>query len=139
MGPGELSPSRLEDVLLRSTAPREELSYDGWLVRRARDDVKRASSVNAVHGSTLPLAEKIDHCERLFADEGLSPVFRLTGFSRPANLDEALAEQGYLVFEPSLVQASPLTGSHGTARAGLRFESMPAGLGLEAVPFEQVG
>ncbi len=131
------SASRLEEVLLRSTAPREELDYDGWLVRRARDDVKRASSVNATHGSTLPLAEKIDHCQRLFADAGVSPVFRLTGFSQPPELDEALAERGYVVFEPSVVQAGPLTGPRGLAPAGLRLETLPAGLGLEAVPFEQ--
>ena len=112
-------------MLLRSTAPAEELVYDGWLVRRARDDIKRACSVNANHGSTLPLAEKIDHCEQLFADEGLSPVFRLTGFSKPAGLDQALARRGYVVFEPSLVQAAPLIDPQETVSPGVRFEFLP--------------
>ena len=125
MSPVKPSPERLEEALLQSTRPREELSYDGWLVRRAHDDVKRACSVSTFGDSTLPLAEKIDHCERLFASEGLSPVFRLTDFSRPADLDQALAERGYVVFEPSLVQIASLSTAVSSALDGLRFDVLP--------------
>jgi hypothetical protein len=79
----DVTPQTLEEILLFCTAPREQLAYDGWLVRRARNDVKRARSVNAFYGSTRPLAEKIEHVEKLFAEYELPPVWRLTRFSRP--------------------------------------------------------
>ena len=119
-----LTPQRLEEILLLCTVPREQIAYDGWLVRRARDDVKRARSVNAVFGSTKPLAEKIDSCERLYADYALPPVFRLTPFSTPPTLDDALAQRGYVVLEPSLVQVTRLSGPLPPAPDGLRFQSM---------------
>jgi GNAT superfamily N-acetyltransferase len=115
---------RIEEILLLCTVPREQLAYDGWLVRRARNDVKRARSVNAYYGSTQPLDAKIDHCERLYAEYGLPPVFRLTPFSIPETLDDALARRGYEVFEPSLVQVNRLSGPLPPPPDGLRFETM---------------
>jgi RimJ/RimL family protein N-acetyltransferase len=52
---------------------------------------KRARSVNAHFGSTLPLAAKIAWCERLYAEHGLPPLFRMTPFNQPADLEDALA------------------------------------------------
>ncbi len=120
----DLTPRRLEEIFLLCTVPREQIAYDGWLVRRARDDVKRARSVNAAFGSTKPLADKIERCEQLYADYGMPPVFRLTSFSTPPTLDDALAQRGYVVFEPSLVQVIGLTGPLPLPPDGLRFESM---------------
>ncbi len=93
-------------------------------MRRARDDVKRARSVNAAFGSTKPVAEKIERCEKLYADYDMPPIFRLTPFSTPPTLDDALAQRGYEVFEPSLVQVTRLTGPLPPPPDGLRFESM---------------
>jgi hypothetical protein len=61
---------RVEELLLNATQPARQLQYDGWLLRLARDDVKRASSVNPAYGSSLPLEEKIAHCERVYAEHG---------------------------------------------------------------------
>jgi N-acetylglutamate synthase len=120
----DVTPQALEEILLLCTVPREQLAYDGWLVRRARNDVKRARSVNAVYGSTRPLAEKIEHVEKLFAAYDLPPVWRLTHFSRPPGLDDALAERGYEVFDRSLMQVNRLTRPLPSPPDGLRFESM---------------
>ncbi|HEX5141155.1 MAG TPA: GNAT family N-acetyltransferase [Dehalococcoidia bacterium] len=119
-----VSPAAVEEILLLCTAPVEQVAYDGWLVRTPPNDVKRASSVNAFYGSTRPLAEKIEGCEALYAKAGLPPIWRLTAFSKPSTLDGALADRGYVRFEPSLVQVSALNRPLGAPPEGLRFESM---------------
>lgn len=113
---------RIEDLLLNATQPQQQQQYDGWLLRLARNDVKRASSVNAIYGSSLPLDEKIAYCERVYAKHGLPPLFRLTPFAKPAGLDEALAERGYEAFERSLCLSASLDGAAFEARGDLRFE-----------------
>ena len=70
---------------------RRQLFYDGWLLFLLAGKAKRGRSVNAHFGSTLPLAEKIAHCERLYARHGLPALFRITPFAQPAHLDAALA------------------------------------------------
>jgi GNAT superfamily N-acetyltransferase len=118
----EAEARRIEELLLNATQPREQLQYDGWLLRLARDDVKRASSVNAAYGSSLPLDQKIEHCERVYAEQGLPVIFRLTPFSRPAGLDDALAARGYERFERSLCMSAPLNAALPAVRDDLRFE-----------------
>ena len=118
----DVDPRRIEELLLLCTAPVEQIAYDGWLVRRARNDVKRASSVSAFYASARPLAEKLDHVERLYADYGMPPLFRLTPFSRPASLDAALEQRGYERFETSLVMVNRLTASESSRPPGLRFQ-----------------
>jgi ribosomal protein S18 acetylase RimI-like enzyme len=93
-------------------------------VRTPQHDVKRASSVNPFYGSTKPLDEKIARCEAMFADAGLSPIWRLTPFSKPDSLDAALEERGYLRFEPSLVQVARLTKPFVLPPEGIEFKSM---------------
>jgi N-acetylglutamate synthase len=117
----DIDPRRIEELLLLCTAPKDQLAYEGWLVRRARNDVKRASSVNAFYSSSKPLQEKIDHVERLYSEYGMPPLFRLTSFSRPFNLDEALEQRGYERFETSLVMVSSLDASAPPLPEGLRF------------------
>ena len=112
---------RIEELLLNATQPAQQLQYDGWLLRLARNDVKRASSVNAAYGSSLTLEQKIEHCEGVYAEQGLPVIFRLTPFSRPSGLDEALAERGYERFERTLCMSAPLQ-SLTAARGDLRFE-----------------
>jgi GNAT superfamily N-acetyltransferase len=118
----EAEARRIEELLLNATQPQEQLQYDGWLLRLARDDVKRASSVNAAYGSSLPLQRKIEHCERVYAEQGLPVIFRLTPFSQPPGLDEALAARGYERFERSLCMSAPLDATLPAVRHDLRFE-----------------
>lgn len=119
-----LEPSRLEEILVLCTAPVEQVAYDGWLVRTPRNDVKRASSVNAFYASTKPLDEKIARCEAMFADAGLPPIWRMTPFSKPLHLDAALEARGYVRFEPSLVQVARLTRPYAPPLEGIEFRSM---------------
>ncbi|MGH2608903.1 MAG: hypothetical protein ACRDHF_07395, partial [Tepidiformaceae bacterium] len=117
---------RLEEVLLNATAPPEQLLYDGWLLRLSREHIKRASSVNATFASTLPLAEKVSTCERVYRERGLVPIFRVTSQPVELGLDAELDARGYRIFEPSLVQAASLEGGSTDTAApqGLCFEAM---------------
>jgi GNAT superfamily N-acetyltransferase len=95
---------RIEEAGLNALQTQRQLFYDGWLLRISPGTAKRARSVNAHFDSTLPLDEKIAHCERVYAQHGLPTLFRITPFCHPADLDLALAARGYGAFGESFVQ-----------------------------------
>jgi ribosomal protein S18 acetylase RimI-like enzyme len=99
---------RIEEAGLNALQTRRQLFYDGWLLRLSPGKARRARSVNAHFGSTLPLARKIAYCERLYAAHGLPVLYRITPFVQPAELDARLAEAGYRAFDPTLVQVASL-------------------------------
>jgi GNAT superfamily N-acetyltransferase len=70
----------------------------------------------------LPLETKIEHCEQVYAEHDLPVIFRLTPFSQPAGLDEALAARGYERFEQSLCMSASLDAALPAVREDLRFE-----------------
>ncbi len=99
---------RVEEVGLNALQTQRQLFYDGWLLRVSPGKARRARSVNAHFGSTLPLDVKIAYCERLYRERGLPVLFRMTPFVQPAGLADALAARGYRTFDPTLVQTAPL-------------------------------
>jgi GNAT superfamily N-acetyltransferase len=99
---------RVEEIGLNGLQTQRQLFYDGWLLRVSPGKAKRARSVNAHFGSTLPIAQKIGYCERIFSERGLPVLFRVTPFVQPGNLDDELAARGYDAFQPTLVQLSRL-------------------------------
>ncbi|NJD86428.1 MAG: GNAT family N-acetyltransferase [Betaproteobacteria bacterium] len=101
-------PRRLEELTLNSSAPPGQLLYDGWLLRFSPGKAKRARSVNPVYPSTLPLDDKVDHCERLYGAMGLPAIFRLSEPTRPAELEEFLAARGYERFETTEVREAEI-------------------------------
>jgi GNAT superfamily N-acetyltransferase len=100
-----IDPRRIEEAGLNVLQTQRQLFFDGWLLRLSPGKAKRARSVNAHFGSTLPLPHKIEHCERVYAQHGLAPLFRMTPFHHPADLEAVLAARGYVAFEETLVQA----------------------------------
>lgn len=99
---------RIEERALNVTASARQLIYDGWLLRLMPGKTKRARSINASLGSSLPLADKISYCEATYAQAGLPTIFRLTPFDRPVGLDAALAARGYVGFDETLVQVATI-------------------------------
>lgn len=99
-------PRRLEELGLNSSTPPGQLLYDGWLLRLLPGKAKRARSVNAVYPSTLPLDEKMAHCERLYRSRSLPAIFRMTPFSQPPMLDAALEARGYGRFDETSVEST---------------------------------
>jgi RimJ/RimL family protein N-acetyltransferase len=110
---------RIEEAGLNALQTQRQLFYDGWLLRVSAGQAKRARSVNAHFGSTLPLDEKIEHCEHVFAQHGLPILFRITPFVQPADLEDALAARGYVAFEDTLVQARTMEGAPEVPEPGL--------------------
>jgi ribosomal protein S18 acetylase RimI-like enzyme len=121
----DLDLRRLEEVLLNSTAPPEQLLYDCWLVRLSQEHIRRAASVNVLAASRLDVAAKIAACEEMYRGRGLAPVFRVTSMSPEPGLDAVLERHGYRRDGPSLVQAMSMEGMTAVeAPAGMRFETM---------------
>ncbi|MDF2366112.1 GNAT family N-acetyltransferase [Sneathiella sp.] len=81
--------------------------YDGWHLRFARNHTRRANSVNVVSRGELPLAEKIEHCEAAYAQEGQPCHFRLTPLS-DEKLDGMLAERNYGFFGETEVRVQTI-------------------------------
>jgi ribosomal protein S18 acetylase RimI-like enzyme len=102
---------RIEELSLNSSAPPGQLLYDGWILRLLRGKAKRARSVNAVYPSTLPVADKIAYCERLYRAAAVPPLFRITPFSQPQELDTELDRQGYKRFDDTAVESAAIDRS----------------------------
>jgi ribosomal protein S18 acetylase RimI-like enzyme len=98
----------IEEAGLNNLHTRRQLLYDGWLLFLLPGKAKRARSVNPHFGSTLPLSEKIAHCERVYAQNSLPALFRITPFAQPETIDRELASRGYVEFDRTLVQVAPL-------------------------------
>jgi N-acetylglutamate synthase len=105
---------RVEEAGLNALQTQRQLFYDGWLLRLSPGRARRARSVSAHFGSTLPLDAKIAHCERLYAAHGLPTLFRVTPFVQPPGLDDALERHGYLAFDPTRVQVASLGAEPGS-------------------------
>jgi ribosomal protein S18 acetylase RimI-like enzyme len=104
-----VDPRRIEEACLNGLQTQRQLFHDGWLLRVSPGKAKRARSVNAFFGSTLPLEGKIDYCERLYARRGLPMLFRVTPFDAPPELDAALAARGYEAFGTTRTQVMRLS------------------------------
>jgi GNAT superfamily N-acetyltransferase len=109
--------ARIEEAGLNAVQTRRQLFHDGWLLRLSPGKAKRGRSVQPHFGSSLPLAQKIAHCERVYRAYELPTLFRITPFCRPAELDDALARHGYVAFDPTLVQTAPLPAPIDVERA----------------------
>jgi GNAT superfamily N-acetyltransferase len=98
----------LEWAALKSWPALQQIDYEGWIVRLGDGYTKRANSVTALAGASGDLDRRIAHCEALYRERGLRPLFRLTPYSRPRDLDRVLAERGYGLLDPSLVMTLDL-------------------------------
>ncbi len=106
--PGRVELRRIEEASLNGLQTQRQLFYDGWLLRLSPGLAKRARSINAHFGSTLPLSAKIDYCERVYEERGLPALFRMTPFNAPPDLEDTLEARGYKPFQPTLVQTLQL-------------------------------
>jgi ribosomal protein S18 acetylase RimI-like enzyme len=121
-----VDPARIEEATLNALQTQQQLFYDGWLLRFSPGKAKRARSVNPHFGSSLPLIEKIAHCEALYAARALPALFRITPFSRPADLETALERRGYVAFDRTLVQVVRLPDGTAPLHGGADVELVAA-------------
>jgi ribosomal protein S18 acetylase RimI-like enzyme len=101
---------RIEEVSLNSWPALQQILYDGWILRFAKGYTKRANSVNPFFGSSIGVDEKIAYCEKLYTEKGLRPIFRITPFCAPTELDRVLESHHYRKIDPTLVLHLDLEG-----------------------------
>jgi ribosomal protein S18 acetylase RimI-like enzyme len=101
---------RIEEVSLNAWPALQHVFFDGWILRFAKGYTKRANSINPLFDSRLDIAEKVVRCERLYAERGLPPVFRLTPFVLPPDLDQFLDRRHYKRIDQTHVQHFELKG-----------------------------
>jgi ribosomal protein S18 acetylase RimI-like enzyme len=87
--------ARIEEAGLNASAPPQQRLVDGWLVRFCPGKAKRARCINAIATGRLPLDERLARCADVYRDVGLPMMVRITPFSMPEGLDEALAARGW--------------------------------------------
>jgi chromosome partitioning protein len=95
--------SRIEDASLNASAPPSQWWIDGWLVRTLPGKARRARSVHALVPGVLPLAERLAAAEAACSRAGVPLIFRITPFSQPVDLPEALQPHGFVPVDPTLV------------------------------------
>jgi len=105
---GDALSARIEEAGLNAAQPPEQLLYDGWLLRYSPGKARRSRSVNAIADGRLPLQEKIAYCRDFYAQAGLPCLFRITPFSRPEVLDQALGRHGLVAEDETRVMTLPL-------------------------------
>lgn len=108
--------ARIEEAGLNASQPREQLLFDGWLLRFSPGKARRSRSINAIASGTLPLARKLEVCRGWYRRFGLPLLVRVTPFSSPPGLDGQLAAAGYAAFDETRVMTRPL--AHDDAVAG---------------------
>jgi N-acetylglutamate synthase len=99
----------VEELSMNAWPALQTLVYDGWLLRFANGVTRRANSVMPLYASKDNAAEKILFCEKVYADQGLPSIFKITKDSNPADLDAILAARGYQAEAQTSVQLLDLT------------------------------
>jgi len=84
------------------------LVCDGWVFRFSDGYTRRANSVHPLYPSSGDLAAKIAQAERLYREQGLPTVFKLTADSQPRDLEAALVERGYGIEAETSVHVADL-------------------------------
>lgn len=127
--------SRIEDACLNASAPPSQHWIDGWLVRTLPGKARRARSVHALLDGVLPLPERLAAAEAACARTGVPLIFRITPFTRPADLPRALQSHGFEAVDPTLVLVAPALppGPAPAVPGGLRLEPLDADAFADAV------
>jgi GNAT superfamily N-acetyltransferase len=86
---------RLEELSANAWPGLRSVLVDGWLLRFAEGYSSRANSVLPLYPGSVPLAEKIAHCEALTGSRGADTIFKLTEAALPEGLDAELERRGY--------------------------------------------
>jgi GNAT superfamily N-acetyltransferase len=98
----------IEETSLNAWPCLQQLHYDGWILRFANGYTRRANSVNPLYEGTLDVVTKIKGCQEIYHRRQLTPVFKISPFVQPPELDNLLADLGYRRNAPTSVQQQDL-------------------------------
>lgn len=100
---------RLEEASFNAWPALNVMLFDGWLLRFANGYTKRANSVNGLYQGALAAGTKIDTCERLYTQQKLRPIFRLSPLINRDELDQQLQARNYKRMDHTSVQILDLS------------------------------
>lgn len=126
--------SLVEDAGLNASAPPQQRWLDGWMLRLSPGKAKRARCINALAVGRSSLDERLDLARRAYREAGLPMLVRITPFSQPADLDDALARRGYRSLDDTRVMVCrELPRDSGWTLAEYRVEPVGHGAFAQAV------
>jgi N-acetylglutamate synthase len=118
--------ARMEEAALNATVVRQQMLYDGWLMRWADAKARRARSINPVAASLLDIDEKLAFCRAHYQRVGRPLIFRLNSACVDSTLDAQLAQRGFERFDETLVMSVDLPTAAPSAAPLLHYEESTA-------------
>lgn len=85
---------RWEELALNAFPAIASELYDGWLLRYSNGYTYRGNCVNPLYAGVGDLEEKVNNCEKRYANRNLPCIFKLTP-DTPPELDTLLECRGY--------------------------------------------
>lgn len=110
----------------------ERLDYDGWLLRFGGGVTRRSNSATPLHSSSLPLGEKVEAVEAMFAVRRLPPTYRITPLAE-APLTGLLARRGYEHDLGAHVMTRPIGERLDPGAVSVRIDSRPTPAWMRAL------
>ena len=90
---------KFEEMCLNGHVALNTFFYDGWVLKFSEGYTGRANSVSVLYPSSIPFADKVTFCEKLYQKQGLTCQFKLTQLD--TELNDFLAKSGYEVATPT--------------------------------------
>jgi ribosomal protein S18 acetylase RimI-like enzyme len=95
----------LDALIRQGWPPLRSVPVDGWVVRLSEGITQRANSVLPI-ASPPDLDAALRRVESLYQEQGLATTFQLSPAAQPEGLDLVLAERGYELRSPTLIQVA---------------------------------
>lgn len=84
----------IEEISLNAWPSHKMELYDGWLIRFSHNYTHRTNSVTQVGASSIPVAEKIAYCEKIYENYHTPSIFKISPLL-DSSFDDLLAKRGY--------------------------------------------
>lgn len=86
---------KIEELSMNALPAIQTNIFDGWILRFSNGYTKRANSINPLYASSEDLHKKIKYAEKVYQNQNLRIVYKLTERVFPEELDITLEHKGY--------------------------------------------